>query len=70
VTLRLNAITSYKTALVSWINPLDGTKTQIGRYPISARVSLTPPGDWHDAVLLAEPSFDQADRGAPFVPVR
>jgi hypothetical protein len=55
VTLRLNAITSYKTALVSWINPLDGTKTQIGRYPISARVSLTPPGDWHDAVLLAEP---------------
>jgi hypothetical protein len=55
VTLRLNAITSYKTALVSWINPLDGTKTQLGRYPISARVSLTPPGDWHDAVLLAEP---------------
>jgi hypothetical protein len=58
VTLRLNAITSYKTALVSWINPPDGTKTQIGRYPISARVSLTPPGEWHDAVLLAEPSFE------------
>jgi hypothetical protein len=43
------------TALVSWINPLDGAKTQIGRYPISTRVSLTPPADWHDAVLLAEP---------------
>lgn len=55
VTLRLNAITSYKTALVSWINPYNGAKTQISRYPISARVSLTPPGDWQDAVLVAEP---------------
>jgi hypothetical protein len=55
VTLSLNAITSYQTALVSWINPVDGAKTRIGRYPISARVRLTPPADWHDAVLLAEP---------------
>jgi hypothetical protein len=55
VTLRLNAIDSYKTALVSWLNPRDGTKVQIGRYPVSAVLSLRPPVDWHDAVLLAVP---------------
>jgi hypothetical protein len=55
VTMRLNAITSRKTASVSWINPLDGVKTQIGRYSTSARVNLVPPADWHDAVVLAEP---------------
>jgi hypothetical protein len=58
VTLKLNALTSSKTALVSWINPLNGEKITIGRYPTSARPSVTPPANWNDAVLLAEKALD------------
>jgi hypothetical protein len=58
VTLRLNALTSSKTALVWWINPLNGEKRKVGRYLTSATPSFTPPATWHDAVLLAEKGSD------------
>ena len=58
VTLRLNALTSSKTALVWWINPLNGEKRKVGRYLTSATPSVTPPARWHDAVLLAEKASD------------
>jgi hypothetical protein len=54
VTLNLSVMTSSKMALISWINPLNGERSNIGRYPTSARPNLTPPANWEDAVLLAE----------------
>jgi hypothetical protein len=54
VTLNLTAISSSRTALVSWINPLNGAKSKVGRYSTSARPRLTPPANWQDGVLLAE----------------
>jgi Protein of unknown function (DUF4038)/Putative collagen-binding domain of a collagenase len=58
VTLKLNVLTSSKTALVWWINPLSGEKRKVGRYPTSATPRVTPPATWHDAVLLAEKGSD------------
>jgi hypothetical protein len=54
VTLKLDSVTSSKTVLVSWINPLDGEKLRVGVYSTATRPSLTPPPGWQDAVLLAE----------------
>jgi hypothetical protein len=54
VTLKLNSITSSKTAWLSWTNPLNGEKRNIGSFTTSARPSLIPPAGWQDAVLLVE----------------
>jgi hypothetical protein len=54
VTLKLTAISSSKTALISWINPLNGERSRVGRYSTSALPRLTPPANWQDSVLLVE----------------
>jgi hypothetical protein len=54
----LTAISSSRTALVSWINPLNGERSRVGRYSTSARPRLTPPANWQDGVLLAEKASD------------
>jgi len=50
----LDSITSSKTAMLSWINPLNSEKIRVGIYSTSVLPSLRPPAGWQDAVLLAE----------------
>lgn len=52
VTLRLDNITASKTATGWWIDPLTGTRTEIGSFPTSANRDFFPPEGWQDAVLL------------------
>jgi uncharacterized protein DUF4038/collagenase-like protein with putative collagen-binding domain len=58
VRLKLTAISSSRTALVSWINPLNGERRRAGRYSTSARPRLTPPENWQDSVLLVEKALE------------
>src|SRR3569833_3282844 len=58
VTVSLSPVTSSKTVLISWVNPLNGERNDVGQYPTSARPHLTPPPNWEDALLLAEKAAD------------
>lgn len=59
--IRLNRITTSKSAKGSWFNPSDGKTVRAGESHSTSEIKkFTPPDGWADAVLILE-SFDGKD---------
>ena len=59
VTISMDAIRGVATAEASWIDPTDGAKTRLGRFPTKGTREFSPPSPWDDALLLLEPPARQ-----------
>jgi lysophospholipase L1-like esterase len=54
VSIQMNKLASSGMVDASWINPVTGIRTHIGRYANAGTRSFTMPAGWEDAVLLCE----------------
>ena len=54
--LRLESLSTERSAQAWWINPTNGERILDGSYPANNPVSFTTPTSWEDALLLVEPA--------------
>jgi hypothetical protein len=54
VVLDLTRITASDTVEATWVSPVTGERTVIGRYPNEGSRTFTPPTGWEDALLMLE----------------
>jgi hypothetical protein len=54
VVLDMARISAADTVDATWVSPVTGVRTQIGRFPSVGNRAFTPPQGWLDAILLLE----------------